>query len=169
MPTNIKKHELLADDSTLAKLYANINVLDADSCWNWTGTKVKDGYGKLTKFVDGKRYAIFAHRLSWTSQNGEIPDGMVVDHTCHTADLNNCKGSCQHRSCINPAHLRITTIAENLRIKRANPHTQTNEETGMCHNKLHKWEVGSYTVWKSGKRTCNECRKTQVARRKASL
>jgi hypothetical protein len=164
MPTNIKKHELLADDTTLAKLYANVNVLDSNACWNWTGTKVKDGYGKLTKYIDGKRYAIFTHRLSWTAYNGPIPDGMIVDHTCHTSDINNCKGACQHRSCINPAHLRITTIAENLRIKRP-PRINTNEDNGLCHNKLHKWEVGSYTVWKSGKRTCNECRKAQIARR----
>lgn len=163
MASNIKKYEMLADETTLAKLYADVNVLDTDGCWNWTHSKVKDGYGYLTKFVDGKRYTIFAHRLSWVSQNGEIPDGMVVDHTCHTADLDNCKGACQHRSCINPAHLRITTIAENLRIKRP-PRINTNEDNGLCRNGLHKWEEGSYIVYKSGKRSCNECRKAQLAR-----
>jgi len=169
MPTNIKKYESLASDAHLTRLYSEVNTLDSDSCWNWTGSKVKDGYGAMVRQIDNKKFTIFVHRLSWTLQNGEIPDGMVVDHTCHTSDIDNCKGACKHRSCINPAHLRITTIAENLRIKRSNLHTQTNEETGVCHNKLHKWEVGSYTVWKSGKRTCNECRKAQIARKKASL
>lgn len=164
MASNIKKYEMLADETTVAKLYADVNVLVADGCWNWTHSKVKDGYGYLTKFVDGKRYTIFAHRLSWVSQNGEIPDGMVVDHTCHTADIDNCKGACQHRSCINPAHLRITTIAENLRIKRSNPHTKSNEQDGVCRKGIHKWEEGSYTVFKSGKRSCNECRKATNAR-----
>jgi hypothetical protein len=169
MATNIKKYESLASETHLARLYSEVNTLDSDSCWNWTGSKVKDGYGAMVRQIDNKKFTIFVHRLSWTLQNGEIPDGMVVDHTCHTSDIDNCKGACEHRSCINPAHLRITTFAENLRIKRSNPHTQTNEETGVCHNKLHKWEVGSYTVWKSGKRTCNECRKAQIARKKASL
>lgn len=165
MATNIKKYEMLADENTFAKLYADVNVLDADACWNWERVKVKDGYGILTKYVDGKRYTIFAHRLSWVSQNGEIPDGMVVDHTCHTADIDNCKGACQHRSCINPAHLRVITFAENLRIKRANPKGFDNlpyghpEDTGVCRKGIHEWEVGSYTVFKSGKRSCNECRK----------
>jgi hypothetical protein len=168
MATNIKKHEMLADEATIKKLYANVNVLDSNACWNWNGYKVKDGYGKLTKYANGKAHTIFAHRLSWVSQNGEIPDGMVVDHTCHTADIDNCKGACKHRSCINPAHLRVISFAENLRIKRANPHTQSNEETGLCHSKLHKWEEGSYTVFISGKRSCNACRKATNARSMAT-
>jgi hypothetical protein len=162
MPTNIKKHELLADNTTLTKLYANINVLDSNACWNWTGTRVKDGYGKLTKYIDGKRYTIFTHRLSWTAHNGPIPDGMVVDHTCHTSDIDNCKGACQHRSCINPAHLRITTIAENLRIKRGNTKSFSNlglmhpEDRGSCING-HPYFEGSYVTYKSGKRACKAC------------
>jgi hypothetical protein len=168
MATNIKKHEMLADDATITRLYAGVNVLDYKSCWNWNGTKVKDGYGLLTKYIDGKRHAIFAHRLSWVTHFGEIPDGMVVDHTCHTSDIDNCIGECKHRACFNPYHLRTISFAENLRIKRP-PRINTNEDNGLCHNKLHKWEVGSYTVWNSGKRTCNECRKAQIARKKASL
>jgi hypothetical protein len=174
MPTNIKKHEMLADDVALSKLYSNVNVLDYKSCWIWNGTKVKDGYGFITKQVNGKRRTIFVHRLSWVTYFGEVPDGMVVDHTCHTADIDNCIGECKHRACFNPYHLRTVTFAENLRVKRANPKGFDNlpygrpEDTGLCRKKIHKWEEGSYTVWKSGKRTCNECRKAQVARIKGA-
>ena len=174
MATNIKKHEMLADDATIARLYAGVNVLDYKSCWNWNGTKVKDGYGLLTKYIDGKRHAIFAHRLSWVTHFGEVPDGMVVDHTCHTADIDNCIGECKHRSCFNPYHLRTVSFAENLRIKRGNTKAFSNlpyergEVSGLCRSGNHKWEEGSYTVLKSGKRSCNACRKATNARSMAT-
>lgn len=162
MPTNIKKYESLASDAHLTRLYSEVNTLDSDSCWNWTGSKVKDGYGAMVRQIDNKKFTIFVHRLSWTLQNGEIPDGMVVDHTCHTSDIDNCKGACKHRSCINPAHLRITTIAENLRIKRRNIKSFSNlglihpEDRGSCING-HPYFEGSYVTYKSGKRACKVC------------
>jgi hypothetical protein len=174
MATNIKKHEMLADDATIARLYDGVNVLDFTSCWTWNGAKVKDGYGFLTKYINGKRHTIFAHRLSWVTHYGEVPNGMVVDHTCHTADMDNCIGECKHRACFNPYHLRVVSFAENLRIKRHNTKAFNNlpyghpEDTGLCRKGIHKWEEGSYTVFKSGKRSCNECRKATNARSMAT-
>lgn len=162
MPTNIKKHEMLADDAAVTRLYANTNVLDYKSCWIWDGAKVKDGYGFIAKQIDGKRRTIFVHRLSWVTYFGEVPDGMVVDHTCHTADIDNCVGECKHRACFNPYHLRTVTFAENLRVKRANPKRFSNlglmhpEDRGSCVNG-HPYFEGSYVVYKSGKRACKSC------------
>jgi hypothetical protein len=166
MPTNIKKHEMLADDAAIARLFDGVNVLDYKSCWIWDGAKVKDGYGFVARQIDGKRRTIFVHRLSWVTYFGEVPDGMVVDHTCHTADIDNCIGECKHRACFNPYHLRTVSFSENLRIKRP-PLGSKNEDRGLCSNRLHIWEEGSYTVWKDGKRTCNQCRKAQAARFRA--
>ena len=173
MATNIKKYEMLASEVQIQRLYSEVDTLDSGSCWNWNGAKVKDGYGIMARQINNKKYTIFVHRLSWVTQNGEIPDGLVVDHTCHTADIDNCKGVCQHRSCINPAHLRVVTFAENLLIKRSNIKGFDNlpygrpEDTGLCRSGNHKWEEGSYTVFKSGKRSCNECRKATNARSSA--
>jgi len=167
MSTNIKGYETLADNITFARLYAGINVLDTNACWNWTGTKT-DGYGVIVKQINNKKYTMFTHRLSWLSQNGKIPNGMVIDHTCHTANIDNCKGDCKHRSCINPAHLRVVSIAENLRIKRANSKAFDNlpyeraEVTGTC-RKGHIWKEGSYIVARN-RRDCIACRKASNAR-----
>jgi len=167
MTTAIKGYETLANEKTFARLYADVNVLDQDSCWNWAGTKTADGYGLLTRYVDGKAKVIFAHRLSWYSQNGVIPEGMVVDHTCHTADMDNCKGECKHRSCINPAHLRVIPFAENVRLKRANSKAFNNlglmhpEDRGSCING-HLFFEGSYAMYKNNRRVCKECQRVSA-------
>ena len=68
------------------------------SCWMWTGTKSHNGYGVIG--VNGKN--IRAHRFSWSVfNNKDIPDGMVVMH------------SCDNPSCVNPEHLSIGTHYDN--------------------------------------------------------
>ena len=69
------------------------------SCWEWIGTKTRNGYGK-------KQFAArtwLAHRWLWSMILGPIPEGMVIDHTC------------SNPGCVNPRHLRVTTQAENVR------------------------------------------------------
>ena len=67
-------------------------------CWTWVGP-LTDGYGIL-QFRDG---SIRAHRFAWSLIHGEIPDGMTVDHVCHS------------RRCVNVDHLRLASKAENSR------------------------------------------------------
>jgi hypothetical protein len=69
----------------------------AHSCWIWRAACRGDGYGAFS--VKGRQIA--AHRYSYEVHHGEIPQGMVVMHTC------------DRPTCVNPAHLRLATNAEN--------------------------------------------------------
>jgi predicted transcriptional regulator len=68
-------------------------------CWIWMGNIKKNGYGSLTV---GKKN-MYAHRLSYETYVGNIPDKMVLDHKCRT------------RCCCNPNHLEAVTQKENCR------------------------------------------------------
>lgn len=73
------------------------SVNKTESCWLWSGTVCKDGYGELS--IGGKRTR--AHRYSWQLRFGQIPDGIEIDHQCRV------------RSCVNPDHLRLATRKQN--------------------------------------------------------
>jgi hypothetical protein len=71
---------------------------DDDGCWRWTG-HTDTGYGSFN--LKGKSYA--AHRLSLAMALGrELAPGM---YACH---------GCRSKNCVNPAHLREGTHADNM-------------------------------------------------------
>jgi len=69
-----------------------------DECWEWTGFKDKDGYGKLRT---GKTNTA-AHRISYRLHYGKIDSGMLVLHKCNNT------------SCVNPDHLYQGTQVDNM-------------------------------------------------------
>lgn len=85
-------------------------------CHLWTGSIHRTGYGRITvkDAETGRWRPELAHRVAYEEYVGPIPDGLVLDHTCH--DPASCRGgwSCLHRRCINPAHLEPVTPHENL-------------------------------------------------------
>lgn len=67
------------------------------SCVVWTGPTTAEGYARFK--VD--RRMVFVHRYVWERENGPVPDGMHVDHTCWEP------------SCVNLDHLRLATPMQN--------------------------------------------------------
>jgi hypothetical protein len=66
-------------------------------CWLWIGAQ-SNGYGKVMR----KRQCLWAHRVMWEQEHGPIPEGLTVDHICRVT------------WCVNPAHLRVVSMRENL-------------------------------------------------------
>ena len=125
-----------------------------NGCWLWTGSITSDGYGQFGD--DFKVYA--AHRWAYETYIGPIPEGLVLDHTCHKSD--ECPGGkCIHRRCVNPEHLEPVTTQENTRRgcigQRGKITGQRQREKTHC-PKGHEYTPENTYTWK-GHRNCKTC------------
>ena len=102
----MRARDIPAEDRLLAKL-----VPQADGCWHWTGFIDPQGYGRMG--FKGRKSAL-VHHVAHEILVGPVPDGLTLDHTCHTFHPDCVGGTgCLHRRCANPDHLEPVTLAEN--------------------------------------------------------
>lgn len=114
------------------------------------------GYGR-TGYAGSRSF--MAHRAMWIESVGPIPEGMVLDHDCHNADVE-CRGGseCLHRRCVNPAHLTVTTAPDN------GTRTAHSRKTHCPHGHPYSDEN---TYVSSGRRYCRTCQRAHAARNSA--
>jgi hypothetical protein len=91
-------------------------VTKTDRCWIWNGGVDKDGYGNFWANRKNNK----AHRFSWELENGPVPDGMVVCHTCDTP------------SCCNPACLFLGTNLDNIHDRHQKGRTASGERAHLA-------------------------------------
>jgi hypothetical protein len=119
-------------------------VQKTETCWIWTAYKNKKGYGQINS--DGYNMKK-AHRVSYEMHNGNIPDGLIV---CH---------SCDNPSCVNPQHLWLGTDLQNA---------QDRDTKGRCRSGIskkqqthcirgHEFSKENTRVRANGTRNCRTC------------
>lgn len=79
----------------------NAKLDKTGDCWLWTASVAGKGYGQMK--LPKQRKQEYAHRLAYMIHHkAEIPQGILVCHTCDTP------------LCCNPAHLFLGSSKDNL-------------------------------------------------------
>ena len=144
----------------LLEKFASYVEVQENGCWYFGSTKTKSGYKQLMwkELIPIFNGPIFAHRLAYLLENGEIDPGYVIDHDCHNLDPSCPNGAfCQHRRCVNPDHLVSRTPGDNIR-------------RGQLKNRLintkcpsgHEFTTEN-TFYIGNQRRCKECNRAKAA------
>lgn len=101
----------------MKRFWNKVNIKGPDDCWEWIAGRNNTGYGSFTL----NRTSTSSHRVAWLLTQTEIPEGMVVMH------------SCDNRLCCNPAHLSLGTQKQNMHDKLAKGRDYNLRKTHCVH------------------------------------
>ena len=87
---------------TIEKLMQHVAPCPMSGCWIWLGCvkEITPNYLQPRIRVEGK--TISGAKVFWELQNGKVPEGLCVLHTCHNS------------LCVAPHHLYLGTHQKNM-------------------------------------------------------
>jgi hypothetical protein len=134
-------------DSAEVRLKRGVAINPQSGCWEFSQRSTK-GYG-LIRFGGRKRGA---HRLSYETWVGPIPDGLFVLHRC------------DNRRCINPDHLFLGTARDNaVDMVRKGRHVCPTSQRTHC-PQGHPYDAENTRLTSSGRRECKICSRNATRR-----
>lgn len=120
-------------------------------CWEWQASKDEWGYGI---FCLGDRMH-HASRCAWLFVFSEIPDGLIICHTC------------DNPGCVRPSHLFLGTDKDNhadmVRKGRDDGPSARNRKKTHC-KRGHEFNAGNTRIERYGSRTCRTCERAKHER-----
>ncbi len=120
---------------------------DLDPCWLWLGAAGADGYGDIRTSGTGHRSA---HRYTYITLVGAIPEGLTLDHLCRV------------HACCNPAHLEPVTSREN-NLRGVSP-AAVNARKADC-GQGHSLAGDNLIALSRGGRRCKTCHRDSMRAR----
>ena len=126
--------------SAITRFLSYIKIVKDTDCWEWTGSKNTDGYGKMR--FNGK--TIYIHRFIYEYFYGPIQAELELDHLC------------KNRVCANPEHLEAVSHTEN--ILRGTSFVSINSKKTHC-PQGHEYSLDNTYHTPAGRRACRTCQK----------
>ncbi len=125
--------------------------VDDDGCWRWTGGTFGTGYGQIGigSRTDNSARQVSVHRVVYEHYFGKIPDNLTIDHLC------------RNKLCVNPHHLEVVTLKENVLRGEGSP-AQNARKTRCVHG--HDFTEDNTYITSDHTRQCKSCNRIRAVR-----
>ncbi len=141
----LPEHDTLNTAYLLWRIAAHVQTAET-GCWLWMGALEQREYGIF--WVNCKR--VSAHRFSYQTSKGPIPEGLELDHLCRV------------HCCVNPDHLEAVTHQENVRRGTAGEWFGLRQKAKTHCPQGHPYDGHNLVVTIHGERTCRSCHNSRV-------